>query len=108
MKKGSFFKNYLGGDVFSKDSVVKQLPFLLYVVFLLMIYISNTYVAEDMKAGIKKTSRLIEEKQIEYIMVNSEITALEKQSELAKKLKNKGIGEAVEPAILIVVDKNKK
>ena len=33
-KKSSFFKNYLGGDVFTKDSVVKQLPFVLYVVFL--------------------------------------------------------------------------
>ena len=49
---GSFFNNYLGGDVFSKASVVKQLPFILYVVFLLMLYITNTYIAEDINREV--------------------------------------------------------
>ena len=106
-KKGSFFSYYLGGDVFSNKSVVKQLPFLLYVAFLLMIYISNTYIAEDMKASIKKTSRLIEEKRIEYVMVCSEVTSLKKQTELVKKLKKRGVKETLEPAIKIIVDKSK-
>lgn len=106
-KKGSFFSYYLGGDVFSKKTVVKQLPFLLYVVFLLMIYISNTYIAEDMKASIKKTSKSIEEKRIENVMLKSELTSLSRQPELAKKLKKTGIKEATEPAIKIVIEKNK-
>ena len=106
--KGSLISYYLGGDVFSKKKVVKQLPFLLYVVFLLMIYISNTYIAEDMKADIKKTSRLIEEKRIEYVTACSEITTLSKQSELAKKLKNRGIKESVEPAIKLVIEEKQK
>ena len=53
MKKKSFFNEYLGGDVFSKFSVVKQLPFVLYVAVLLMLYISNTYWAEDMRLELK-------------------------------------------------------
>lgn len=101
--KGSFFKNYLGGDVFSKDSVVKQLPFVLYVVFLLMIYISNTYIAEDMKLDIIKTTKVLEEKRVEYISIKSEITTRTKQSELSKKLGGKGIKETIEPVKKIVV-----
>lgn len=101
--KESFFKNYLGGDVFSKDVVVKQLPFILYVVVLLMIYISNTYIAEDMKVDIIRTSKILEERKVEYISIKSEITTCTKQSELAIKLKNKGIKETVEPVKKIVV-----
>lgn len=101
--KGSFFKNYLGGDVFSKDSVVNQLPFILYVVFLLMIYISNTYIAEDMKLDIIQTSKILEEKKVEYISIKSEITTRTKQSELSVRLKSKGIKETVEPVKKIVV-----
>lgn len=101
--KGSFFKNYLGGDVFSKETVVKQLPFVLYVVFLLMIYISNTYIAEDMKLDIIKTTKVLEEKKVEYISIKSEITKRTKQSELSLKLKNKGIKETVEPVKKIVI-----
>jgi len=104
MKKGSFFKNYLGGDVFSKDSVVKQLPFILYVVLLLMIYISNTYVAEDMKLDIKKTTKILEDRRVEYITIKSEITTLTKQSVLSVALKDKGIKETVEPVKKIVVN----
>ena len=101
--KSSFFKNYLGGDVFSKDSVIKQLPFLLYVVFLLMVYISNTYIAEDMKLDIIKSNKILEERRVEYISIKSEITTRTKQSELSKKLGVKGIKETIEPVKKIVV-----
>ena len=63
--KGSFFNNFLGGDVFSKETVVRQLPFILYVVLLLMLYISNTYLAEDMRLEIKNKNRLLENKRVE-------------------------------------------
>ena len=105
--KGSFFKNYLGGDVFSKDSVVRQLPFILYVVVLLMIYISNTYIAEDMKVDIKRTSKILEDRKVEYIRLQSEITMKTRQSELSKMLKKKGIKESVEPLKKITVNKVK-
>lgn len=103
MKKKSYFNEYLGGDVFSKDSVVKQLPFVLYVVFLLMIYISNTYIAEDMKLDIIKSTKILEERRVEYISIKSEITTRTKQSELSKKLSNKGIKETIEPVKKIIV-----
>lgn len=96
-KKSSFFNNYLGGDVFSKASVVKHLPFILYVVFLLMLYITNTYIAEDINREVLVKTKLLEDRHVEYVYNKSEITRMTKQSELAKILKNKGIKESVEP-----------
>ena len=57
----------MSGAVFSKESVVKLFPFMLYVVFLLMMYITNVYVAEDVSREIARYSRLSEERYVEYI-----------------------------------------
>ena len=103
--KGSFFNNFLGGDVFSKETVVRQLPFILYVVLLLMLYISNTYLAEDMRLEIKNKNRLLENKRVESVSLNAEITRLSRQSELVKALEYKGIKESVVPVKKIVIEK---
>lgn len=95
----------MSGDVFSKESFVKLFPFVLYIVLLLMIYITNVYVAEDMSREISRYNRLSEERYVEYIYLKSEITSLTKQSNLAKMLKNIGIKESVDPFKKIVVEK---
>lgn len=95
----------MSGDVFSKESAVKLFPFVLYIVLLLMIYITNVYVAEDMSREISRYNRLSEERYVEYIYLKSEITSLTKQSNLAKMLKNIGIKESVDPFKKIVVEK---
>ena len=109
MKKnrGSFFNEYLGGDVFLKTTVVKQLPFMLYIVFLLMLYITNTYIAEDINREVLTKTKLLEDRHVEYVYNKSEITRITKQSELDKILKNKGIKESVEPLKKITINKEK-
>lgn len=95
----------MSGDVFSKESVVKLFPFVLYVVLLLMIYITNVYVAEDVSREISRYNRLSEERYVEYIYLKSEITNITKQSNLAKMLNNTGIKESVDPFKKIIVEK---
>lgn len=95
----------MGGDFFSKDSFVSLFPFLLYVVFLLMIYITNVYIAEDVSREIARMNRRAEDLHVEYVYLESEITKITKQSNMAKMLKDKGIKESVEPLRKIVVDK---
>lgn len=94
----------MSGAVFSKESVVKLFPFMLYVVFLLMMYITNVYVAEDVSREIARYSRLSEERYVEYIYLKSEITSITKQSNLARLLKDTGIKESVDPFKKIVVE----
>jgi len=109
-KKEPFFQKYLGGDVFTKKNVVKQIPFVAYVVALLMGYITNTYFAEDMNSELMVQNRVLESKHVEYVYNKSEITKLTKQSQLVKLLKNRGIKESVEPLkkITIYVGQEKK
>ena len=95
----------MSGAVFSKEAVVKSFPFILYVVFLLMLYIGNIYVAEDISREISRFNRLSEERYVEYIYLKSEVTSITKQSNLARMLKNTGIKESVDPFKKIVVQK---
>lgn len=102
---GRYLADVMGGGFLSKDSVIKLFPFILYIVFLLMINITNTYIAEDMSREIARLNRVVEERHVEYIYLRSEITKLTKQSELALMLNDKGIKESVEPLRKIVVEK---
>lgn len=109
-KKESFVQKYIGGEVFTKKTVTKQLPFVIYVVLLLMLYITNTYIAEDVNSELMVQNRVLENKHVEYVYNKSEITKLTKQSQLVKLLKDRGIKESVEPLkkITIYVGQNKK
>ena len=100
----SFLPDFIGGDLFKKKTVTRQLPFVIYVVALSMVYITNTYIAEDVNAELMKQNRLLESKHVEYIYNKSEITKLTKQTQLVKQLKNKGIKESVEPLKKITID----
>ena len=95
----------MGGAMFSKDNFVSLFPFLFYVVGLLILYITNVYIAEDVSRDIDKLNRKAEDLHVEYVFLESEITKITMQSNLAKMLKDKGIKESVEPLKKIVVRK---
>lgn len=102
-KANKTFFEIIGGKMLSKDGFVKMLCFILYIVLLLMLYITNVYVAEDINRDIYKQNRISEELRVEYVFLKSEITKITKQSNLVRMLKNKGIKESVEPLRVIVV-----
>ncbi|MBO5956969.1 MAG: hypothetical protein J6Q39_05375 [Bacteroidales bacterium] len=94
----------MGGDIFTKEGFVSLFPFLFYIVFLSMFYITNVYIAEDMSREIARLNRKIEDLHVEYVYLKSEITKVTKQSNMAVMLKDKGIKESVEPLRRIVVE----
>ncbi len=95
----------MGGNFFSKDSFVNLFPFLIYLVALSMIYITNIYIAEDTSREISKLNSKAEDLYVEYVYLKSEVTESTKQSNLAKILKDKGIKESLEPMKKITVKK---
>ena len=77
----------------------------MYVVFLLMLCIANTYIAEDVNREIARLNKQEESLHVEYVYYNSEITKYTTQSNLVRKLEKKGIKESVVPLRKIVVDR---
>ena len=98
-------KTVLGGDLLVNEGFLKLFPFLMYVVFLLMLCIANTYIAEDVNREIARLNKQEENLYVEYIYYNSEITKYTTQSNLVRKLERKGIKESVVPLRKIVVNR---
>ena len=108
--KGSRFgsiKDLLDGSLIANDFIVKQLPYIVFLVALAFIYIANRYHAEKVVRASIELSKEINELRAEAITTSSELMFISKQSEVAKLIEERGLGlkESVEPPRKIVIEK---
>lgn len=100
-KGGQTVMSFLGGSFLVKEKFTKLFPFMVYVTILLMVIISNTYIAEERSREIAQSTRKLNDLQIEYIQLKSAIMQATKQSVLARELAETGIKESIEPLMRI-------
>ena len=97
-KKGSKrVMSVLGGTFLLREKFTKQFLFLAYVTLLLMVIITNTYIAEEKNRELTQATKRLNDLQVEYIQVKSAIMEASKQSVLVNKLQDTGLKEATEP-----------
>ena len=97
-KKGSKrVMSVLGGTFLLREKFTKQFLFLAYVTLLLMVIITNTYIAEEKNRELTQATKRLNDLQVEYIQVKSAIMEASKQSVLVNKLQGTGLKEATEP-----------
>ena len=98
-------KDLLDGSIIANDFAVRQLPFIVFLVFLAFVYIANRFHAEKVVRASIELSKEISDLRAEAITTSSELMFISKQSEVAKLVKEKGLGleDSVEPATKIVV-----
>jgi hypothetical protein len=97
----AFFHNIIIGDVFSKDSFFKTIPYLGYLTILAIVYISNTYYAEKTFRQIETIKVEMKELRFQYISSKSELMYYGKQTEIAKRVLSAGIKETKIPPFKI-------
>lgn len=86
------------------QSVVRQIPFFLFLTLLAVIYIYNGHYADKTTRAINRTAREVKELQHEYKTVKSEVMFRSKQSELAKEADTLGLKELTgSPTVLMQV-----
>ena len=94
------------GDYLSKESVVKNLPFLGFIAFLAIIYIANTYYSEKTFKQIERTKTELKELRYQYITTKAMLMYYSKQSEIAKRSEKMGLKETVVPPYKIFYNKD--
>lgn len=99
-------QNILGGTFLTRESTAKHLPFLLFLAFIAIIYIGNSYYAEKSIRKIEKLQKQLKEMRYEYISHKSDVNYKSRQSEVANSLKNKGIKESTVPPTKIFVEED--
>lgn len=101
-KVGTAMKNVLGGAYISTGTF-KFFRYLLFLAILAFIYIANNYYAENNIREINKLRRELKELRYEYISVKTQLMHIEKQSQIAKKLEQKGIKKNKQPVKTIKI-----
>ena len=82
-------------------SIVKQMPFFLFLAVLAVLYIYNGHYADKTIRNINRTAKEVKELQYEYKTVKSEVMFRSKQSELVKAVEPLGLKELVTAPIVL-------
>lgn len=98
-------KGFLSGNFLSRDAFLKQLPFIVYLTVLELIYITNHFNAEKVLRETQKLEKELHEMRAESITRASYLMEISKQSQVSNLVKERNLGleEAVTPPRQIIV-----
>jgi predicted membrane protein len=87
--------------ILNYQSIVKQVPFFLFLALLAVVYIYNGHYADKTIRNINQTAKEVKELQYEYKTVKSEVMFRSKQSDLARTVEPLGLKElTIAPVVL--------
>lgn len=95
-------KEFLGGDYLTREWVIDNLPYLLYVAVLAIIYIGNTYYTEKKFKDIERTKNELKELRYQYITTKSVLMFRSRQSEISRQAMVYGLKETMLPPYKIL------
>ena len=99
-------KQYRWKRLLNYQSVVKQIPFFLFLALLAVVYIYNGHQADKLARDIAKTTREMKELQYEYKTVKGDVLFRSKQSELVKAVAPLGLKELTAAPVIITDSSN--
>lgn len=107
LKRVGTLKGLLAGSLLTRERLVRQLPYILFLTLLAFIYIGNRYHAEKIVRENSKLQDEVRELRAKAISTSAELMHLSKQSEVVRLIRQKELGleESVTPPRKIVVDK---
>lgn len=106
-KKGQAGGGFRWKRVLNYGSVVRQMPFFLFLTFLAVVYIYNGHAADRLNRDIARTAKEVKELEYEYKTVKGEVLFRSKRSELVKAVEPLGLKE-MESAPIILKDSIKQ
>jgi len=92
-------KELIDGTFLVRENMVRQLPYVLFLTFLGVVYIGNRFHAERMVRQISDLKIEVENLRSEQITITSELMNISRPSEVAALVESKGLGlkESLEP-----------
>lgn len=100
------FRSVLDGSFLGDDNFLDSLPYLLFISFLGILYIANTFHAESILRERKNLESEIRELHPEAISISSQLMLMSNQTEVAKLCRELGMGlhENLDPPYKIVLE----
>ncbi|RLD38816.1 MAG: hypothetical protein DRI74_02740 [Bacteroidetes bacterium] len=104
----AYVKPLLDGSFLSKESSAKELPFMAFLLFLIILFISNTFWAQSTVRKIEKYKEEVKELRIKSISVKAKLMDNTRQTNIADKVAKLGLKESLKPPKKIYVKKEDK
>ncbi len=109
-KKGNnLLRGLLDGSLITKNLIAKNLPFVLYITVIAVIYIGNSYHAEKIKRDIVNLQKNIKDLRSEAITLQSELMYVRRQAEISRLIEkhNLDFSPSEVPPFKIIFQKDK-
>ena len=90
---------------FEEGFPVQHLPKIIFAMALGLFYIGNTHYAEKTVRKINHVQTKVEDLRADYTTMKSDLMFASKQSEVARKVKQFGLAESLNPPFKVVVEK---
>ncbi|MGB3617586.1 MAG: FtsL-like putative cell division protein [Catalinimonas sp.] len=92
-----------GMDALRRGFTIEQVPRLLFLVFLGILYIANSHAADRSYRRLSKLRALVEELRVDYTTLQADYMFSAKQSEVARRVESIGLIESNRPPRKVVV-----
>jgi len=101
-----YIREVIIGDFLSSNVVYNNIPYLIFIAIIAIIYISNTYYAEKTFRQIEKTKVELKEIRFHHVAVKSALMYYSKLSEISKRVQPIGLKETIKPPYKIFFDRD--
>ncbi len=98
--------NIMSGTFLTREKVLGNMPFILFLTGLMLFYIGYGYWTERTVRELDSTSSELKEMRSEYITVRSHLERSERQSQVAGDISGMGLRESRVPPMRLQVDKD--
>jgi len=106
-KSDNFFIRYirpiLDGSIISKERTTHNFPFVFFIILLIILFISNTFRAQDTQRKINRAKEEVKILRIKSIYMKSLLMESTRPTKMAKLVKDMGLSESSTPPQKIIV-----
>lgn len=95
----------ISGNFLTKDYIVNNITFVLFLLLLMISFVGWDYNAEKTLKKIAQSSRDVKELKLRAIAIKSELTNKSLQSQVAKDVEVMGLRESMDPPRVIEEEK---
>ncbi len=100
--------NVVSGNFLSREVMLKNFPFILFLSLLAICYITYGYYSDDQIRKLNRLTSELKELKTRHVVIKDSLVIKSKQTEVSKALAHTGIKESVVPPKKILITKPNK